>query len=65
MYRAPAAQDLWKNDQFESDGSKWGFAVSIGFLTRMVTWRQKETGIVLKMEGGNHEIFISIRYANQ
>lgn len=65
MYGAPATiQDNWKNDQFKSDESKWGFAVSIGFLTRMVIWRTGETKVVLQMEGQNHEIFINIKYVS-
>ncbi|MFC1476728.1 hypothetical protein ACFL5S_02065, partial [Fibrobacterota bacterium] len=65
MYGAPATiQDNWGNDQFKSDESKWGFAVSIGFLTRLVTWRTGETKVALQMEGQNHEIFINIKYAS-
>ena len=65
MYGAPATlQDNWKNDQFKSDETKWGFAVSIGFLTRLVTWRTGETKVALQMEGQNHEIFINIKYAS-
>ena len=65
MYGAPATiQDNWKNDQFKSDESKWGFAASIGFLTRLVTWRTGETKVALQMEGQNHEIFITIKYAS-
>ena len=65
MYGTPATiQDIWKNDQFKPDESKWGFAVSIGFLTRLVTWRTGETRVTLQMEGQNHEIFINIKYAS-
>lgn len=64
LYGNPiTVQDNWKNDQFKSDESKWGFAVSIGFLTRMVMWRKSATRVVLQMEGQNHEIFINIKYS--
>lgn len=65
MCGAPVnVQDIWKNEQFKSDKSKWGFAVSIGFLTRMVIWKTGKTKIVLQMEGQNHEIFLTIKYAS-
>jgi hypothetical protein len=56
-------KDIWQDDQFKTDESKWGFAVSLGFLTRLVTWKNGETEIVLRMAGQNHEIFINIEYA--
>ena len=65
MYGDPVnVQDIWKNDQFKSDKPQWGFAVSIGFLTRMVIWKTDETKIVLQMEGQNHEIYLIIKYAS-
>ena len=65
MYGAPVnVQDIWKNEQLKSDKSKWGFAVSIGFLTRMVIWKTEKTKIVLHMEGQNHEISLTIKYAS-
>lgn len=59
-----SVQDIWKNDQYKFDESKWGFAVSIGFLTRTVIWREEETKIVLQMDGENHKIFIKIKFAS-
>jgi hypothetical protein len=58
-----SVEDKWNDDQFKSDESKWGFAVSLGFLTRSVKWKKAETDIVLLMAGQNHEIFMNIEYA--
>lgn len=57
-------QDIWKNDIYKADKSKWGFAVSIGFLTRFAIWKGKGTKINLQMNGHNHKTFIDIKYSS-
>ncbi len=57
-------QDIWKNEIYKSDKSKWGFAASIGFLTRFSIWKGKGTKINLQMNGGNHKTYIDIKYSS-
>ncbi len=57
-------QDVWKNNLYKPDKTKWGFAVSIGFLTRMIIWKQLGTKILLQMNGHNHKIYITIKYSS-
>jgi hypothetical protein len=54
----------WQNEMYKSDKSKWGFAVSIGFLTCQTQWKNARTAIVLEISGGNHEISTRIEYIN-
>lgn len=66
MYGFPTLdQDSWSNDQYKSDKSKWGFAVSIGFLLRTVTWQRERAKTVLQMSGENHKVFITIKYMSK
>lgn len=63
IYGSPLSdENVWANEQFKDNKSKWGFAISIGFLKRIVKWKTTETNVVLKAEGVNHEIFINIEY---
>lgn len=57
-------QDNWHNDQYKSDPTKWGFAVSIGFLTRTAVWKNGRSKILLEMLGENHKAFINIKYTS-
>jgi len=54
----------WKNDIYKTDKSKWGFAVSIGFLVCRTEWHSNRTRIELKINGGNHQISTEIAYSS-
>ena len=54
----------WKNDMYRGERSKWGFAISIGFLTCRTVWRNTTTQITLTITGGNHEISTDIEYTS-
>jgi len=54
----------WTNEIYKNDRSKWGFAVSIGFLTCQTQWKNARTAITLEISGGNHEISTRIEYIN-
>lgn len=53
----------WKNEMYRKDRSKWGFAVSLGFLTCRTVWHDKRTQISLVISGGNHQITTNIEYS--
>ena len=52
----------FKNEMYRHDKSKWGFAVSLGFLTCKTVWRNKRTQITLAISGGNHQIATNLEY---
>lgn len=54
----------WKNEIYKTDKSKWGFAVSIGFLVCRTEWHNNRTRIELKITGGNHQISTDIEYSS-
>lgn len=55
----------WKNDMYRSQREKWGFAVSLGFLTCRTLWKTQRTTIALTIRGSNHEITTSMEYHSQ
>jgi hypothetical protein len=55
----------WKNDIYRSDRSKWGFAVSLGFLTCSTRWKTVRTAITLNITGSNHQITTVMEYYSQ
>lgn len=62
----PAESDRyrWKNDLYKEDRSKWGFAVSIGFLTCSTVWKSKRSQIKLNISGINHLIATNLEYSS-
>lgn len=52
----------WKNEIYRGDESKWGFAVSLGFLTCRTLWHNDRTQITLLISGGNHQITTNLEY---
>ena len=54
----------WKNEMYRQDRSKWGFAVSLGFLSCTSQWRDSRTEITLAISGGNHQIATNIEYSS-
>ncbi len=61
---AASVQDFWNNEMYKDDETKYGFAVSIGFLTRTVNWKQERSKVLLQMEGINHEVFTNVKYSS-
>ena len=57
-------QDTWYDNQYKSDKTKWGFAVSIGFLTRIAIWKNNRSKIIIEMLGENHKAFIHIKFTS-
>jgi hypothetical protein len=55
----------WKNEMYRRDRSKWGFAVSLGFLTCRTVWHNERTQISLAISGGNHQIATNIEYSER
>ena len=55
----------WKNDMYRSQRAKWGFAVSLGFLTCRTLWKTQRTAIALSIKGSNHEITTFMEYHSQ
>lgn len=52
----------WKNDMYRSERAKWGFAVSLGFLTCRTLWKTPRTTITLSIAGSNHLITTTMEY---
>lgn len=52
----------WKNEIYRGDESKWGFAVSLGFLSCRTLWHNERTQIALLISGGNHQITTNLEY---
>jgi hypothetical protein len=52
----------WKNDMYKNDRSRWGFAISIGFLTCKTVWNNKRSQVSLNISGGNHKIKTNLEY---
>lgn len=63
IYKNPVYERCdWKNEMYKDDKAKWGFAISIGFLTCQTQWKNSRTTIVLEISGGNHDISTRIEY---
>jgi hypothetical protein len=52
----------WKNDMYKSDRSRWGFAISLGFLTCKTVWNNKRSQVSLNISGANHKIKTNLEY---
>ena len=64
VYGAPwRKENKWKDDMYKSDKSKWGFAISIGFLSCHVSWRNRRTGIELSITGQKHRFNTTVKYS--
>jgi hypothetical protein len=53
-------QQEWKDEMYKPDRNRWGFAVSIGFMTEKVEWQNKKTRMTLGITGRNHAISTAI-----
>lgn len=64
LYKIPVVNQFdWKNEMYKEDKSKWGFAISIGFLTCKTVWKNSSTQILLNINGGNHLITTNLEYS--
>lgn len=64
LYGKPIADKYdWKNEMYRNDPSKYGFAVSIGFLSCRTTWMADNTEVALIISGGSHQISTNLEYA--
>jgi hypothetical protein len=52
----------WKNDMYKGDRSRWGFAISLGFLTCKTVWNNKRSQVSLNISGANHKIKTNLEY---
>jgi hypothetical protein len=65
VYGAPVTDIYdWKNEMYRNDRSKWGFAISIGFLTCSTIWKNSATLVSLKISGSNHQISTNLEYSS-
>ncbi|HEX2959741.1 MAG TPA: hypothetical protein VHO70_23090 [Chitinispirillaceae bacterium] len=63
IYGPPVSdQKDWKNDMYRNDQSRYGFAISIGFLTCKTVWNNKRSQVSLNISGGNHKIKTNLEY---
>jgi len=65
LYGSPVS-DLkdWKNEMYKNDRSRYGFAISIGFLSCKTVWNNKRSQVSLNITGGNHKIKTNLEYIN-
>ncbi len=63
LYGAPISdQKNWKNEMYKNDRSRYGFAISIGFLTCKTVWNNNRSQVSLNISGGNHKIKTNLEY---
>jgi hypothetical protein len=63
LYGTPVTNSRdWKNEMYKSDRSRWGFAISIGFLTCKTVWNNKRSQVSLNISGANHKIKTNLEY---
>ena len=52
----------WKNDAFKSDRSKWGIALSLGYLEYFTFWEAPGTTVSCGLKEKNFYVLCSIEY---
>jgi hypothetical protein len=52
----------WKNDTFKSDRSKWGIALSLGYLEYFTFWEAPGTTVSCGLKEKNFYVLCSIEY---
>ena len=52
----------WKNDAFKSDRSKWGIALSLGYLEYFTFWETPGTTVSCGLKEKNYYVLCSIEY---
>ena len=52
----------WKNDAFKSDRSKWGIALSLGYLEYFTFWETPGTTVSCGLKENNYNVLCSVEY---
>ena len=52
----------WKNDAFKSDRSKWGIALSLGYLEYITFWETPATTVSCGLKENNYYVLCSVEY---
>ena len=52
----------WKNDAFKSNRSKWGIAVSLGYLEYFTFWETPDTTVSCGLKEDNYYVLCSVKY---
>ena len=52
----------WKNDAFKSDRSKWGIALSLGYLEYFTYWEAPGTTVSCGLKEQNYYVLCSVDY---
>jgi len=52
----------WKNDAFKSDRSKWGIALSLGYLEYFTFWETPDTTVSCGLKENNYFVLCSVDY---
>ena len=52
----------WKNDAFKSDRSKWGIALSLGYLEYFTFWETPATTVSCGLKEDNYYVLCSVDY---
>ena len=55
----------WRNDLYQDDFAKWGFAISLGHLVYAASWETEDTKIYLSLTGENYKTSLLIEYASK
>ncbi|MDY7002152.1 MAG: hypothetical protein SVS15_10285 [Thermodesulfobacteriota bacterium] len=65
-YGPPTSDNtLWANDSYKDDRSRWGFAISLGYLAFSSTWETEETEILNYVSGENLRVYCVIEYISK
>ena len=52
----------WKNDAFKKDRSKWGMALSLGYLEYFTFWETPVTTVSCGLKEKNYQVLCSVEY---
>lgn len=58
-------KENWSQSLYKNDPEHWGLAVSIGHLSRYVSFENDDTDIMLALTGDNFEVRLDIHYASK
>lgn len=62
---ATKIEEVWRNEEFKNDKTKYGLAVSIGHLYYKYTWKLDNIVITHTLQGSNYSINRSLNYYNR
>lgn len=62
-YGTPLGDETtWRNPLYRDDPSQYGFAVSLGHLSKLAVWQTPTTRVAEVISGDNYDITIVVRY---